>query len=509
MPRSPRDSSKTKAASRTRRTGSSKDSARTAPARALPGSATRSELAAIRRTREFGSATRCCITSMTAAAGASFSALAAFMRRPSLASAVHSIRSGIAAAGMTSSRASACAVRPDLNFRVAQAFDQGGDGFFRDGRRIHPARRGHPANIAAGILETGGKSLGRFGRLDHGDRSHRLFSYAHFPGLGGAEQRCSGCRRGGAELAQGQCGIDLNPVAVILEQATAQAVDHLRRGAGQLGQNLGHLNLHLVIRVIKEKQHGADDRRACFAPLAHGLDRRRHVPADRGLVIPPGPTCVEAGVGSPIAPKARIAWLRTPPSSSRAAFSSDGRAAAAAPFILPSASAELRRTSAVRVTQRTDQGGDRAVGRIPIWPRASAAKALTQLSRSTSARTRPGTAMARGRLADLAQCFHGFGTDSVIAVGRRLDQCRGGLLGRRADGPKGFGRLGAHDIVPAAQPQREIGWSRRGRAVRPGQWPRPRLCAPSHPGPARAGRAPAPTAQPPFSEHPAPAPPPP
>ena len=189
MPSSPRDSSKTKAASRTRRTGSSKDSTRTAPARVLPGSATRSELAAIRRTREFGSATRCCITSMTASAGASLSALAALMRRPSLASAVHSIKSGMAAAGMTSSRASAVrAVRPDLNLRVAQTFDQGGDGFFRDGRRIHPARRGHPANIAAGILESGDKSFGRFGWLDHGDRAHRLFSYAHFPGLGGAEQ---------------------------------------------------------------------------------------------------------------------------------------------------------------------------------------------------------------------------------------------------------------------------------------------------------------------------------
>ena len=64
-----------------------------------------------------------------------------------------------------------------------------------------------------------------------------------------------------------------------------------------------------------------------------------------GSCNPARTACVEAGVGAPIAPKARMAWPRTPPSSSRAAFSSDGRAPTAAPLILPSASAELRRTS--------------------------------------------------------------------------------------------------------------------------------------------------------------------
>ncbi len=102
------------AASRTRRTGSSNDCTKTAPASALPGSATRTVLAAIKRTREFGSSTRRCITSMTTAAGASLSALAALIRRPSLASAVHSIKSGMAAVGMQSSRASACASSPSL-----------------------------------------------------------------------------------------------------------------------------------------------------------------------------------------------------------------------------------------------------------------------------------------------------------------------------------------------------------------------------------------------------------
>ena len=74
-----------------------------------------------------------------------------------------------------------------------------------------------------------------------------------FPGLGGAEQWSSRGGGRGTEFAQGQGGVDLNPVAVVFEQPAAQAVDHRRRGAGQLGQHLGHLNLHLVVRVVQER----------------------------------------------------------------------------------------------------------------------------------------------------------------------------------------------------------------------------------------------------------------
>ena len=56
------------------------------------------------------------------------------------------------------------------------------------------------------------------------------------------------------------------------------------------------------------------------------------------------------------------------------------------------------------------------------------------------ARTRPGTAASRCRLADHAQRLDGFGPYPVVAVGHRLDQGRGGLDGRLADRSQGLGR---------------------------------------------------------------------
>ena len=88
----------------------------------------------------------------------------------------------------------------------------------------------------------------------------------------------------------------------------------------------------------------------------------------------------EAGVEPPIAPKARMAWLRTPPSSSRAAFSSAGRAPAAVSPILPSATAAVRRTSGLMCLRDRTRAGIAPSADTPIWPRASAARAQTPLS---------------------------------------------------------------------------------------------------------------------------------
>ena len=93
------------------------------------------------------------------------------------------------------------------------------------------------------------------------------------PGLGGVEQWSSRGGGRGTEFAQGQGGVDLNPVAVVFEQPAAQAVDHRRRGAGQPGQHLGHLDLDLVVRVIEEEHQAAQGRFAGLAPPADGLHR--------------------------------------------------------------------------------------------------------------------------------------------------------------------------------------------------------------------------------------------
>ena len=108
-----------------------------------PGSAARRELAAIKRTREFGSATRCCITSMAAPAGP-----AECHRRVHSQSVVgvdrtlDEQRDGRGRNGVEPGQRMG-AVRSDLNFRVAQGLDQGGNGLFRDGCRVHPACRRH------------------------------------------------------------------------------------------------------------------------------------------------------------------------------------------------------------------------------------------------------------------------------------------------------------------------------------------------------------------------------
>jgi hypothetical protein len=47
--------------------------------------------------------------------------------------------------------------------------------------------------------------------------ARRACSRAHFSGPGGAEQRPTGGDGRGAESAQGQGGVDLDPGAVILE----------------------------------------------------------------------------------------------------------------------------------------------------------------------------------------------------------------------------------------------------------------------------------------------------
>ena len=130
----------------------------------------------------------------------------------------------------------------------------------------------HHPDVATGILEAGGKRLCRLGWLNLCDRSHCLLADTLGPVLDGLKQGPSRGPGRSTELAKRQGGAELDPVAVIFKQQAAQAVDDLRHCAGKLGQNPGHLNFHLIVRVVEEENQGVQVRCAWLAPLAHRLD---------------------------------------------------------------------------------------------------------------------------------------------------------------------------------------------------------------------------------------------
>ena len=100
-----------------------------------------------------------------------------------------------------------------------------------------------------------------------------------------------------------------------------------------------------------------------------------------------------------------MAWLRTPPSSSRAAVSSAGRAPAAVPPILPSASAELRAYLRVEVPQGADQRGNGPVGRLPHLAQGFRRQGADPVVLIPQRPHQTGNGGRRRGFADLAQCL--------------------------------------------------------------------------------------------------------
>ncbi len=201
----------------------------------------RREAAAIRRTRELASPRRFRMTSLTRLAGASFSRGGRVQSDPSpSASAVRSIRRGMATPGKESSRPRACAaLARTLSLGIVEAASTR-SGTASSGiaaARIHPAEATIRMSPHAS-RKTGGERLAGLGRLDQGNRTHRPPRTPDFAGAGGLEQRFPGGSGGRTESAERLRGLGLDRGAVILEQSSTQRVEDRGRAPTSLASTV-------------------------------------------------------------------------------------------------------------------------------------------------------------------------------------------------------------------------------------------------------------------------------
>ena len=212
-------------------------------------------------------------------------------------------------------------------------------------------------------------------------------------------------------------------------------------------------------------------------------------------------TCSEAGVGRPIAPRARMAWLRTPPSSSRAAVRAPRRGGRGRPHLaerLGGVAAHL----GVEVPQGADQGGNGLVGRLAHLAQGFRRQGADPVVLVPQRPHQAGHRDLRRRFADLPQGLHGLGPHPVVAV--PTASTRAGAASsppcRWSPGPRPSGRAPRCPGWSGPSTRASVAASFKGR---PGRWPRPPPCGPTPPGPARGGRAPGPRGRPPSSAPPA------
>ena len=204
---------------------------------------------------------------------------------------------------------------------------------------------------------------------------------AHLPGLGGAEQGPVPRRRPRARVCPGP-GRRCTCTQALSSSSNRRHKPSITAGVApaSFGSTWVACDLHLVVRILQQRHKAARARPRSAVPTGPGLPRRQPAPAGRRLAARPAPrpkpACVAAqarpGRGWPGCGRRRPRPGRPFPAPPRR-----GRGLTHLAERFGSVAAHLR----VEMPQRTDQGGNGRVGRAPpSCPRASAARALTQLS---------------------------------------------------------------------------------------------------------------------------------